>query len=61
MTLSTDKIDVDRLVLREAAWAVGWLMGLVEDERIDDLYPDDEYITRIARIDEQLQAALGNR
>lgn len=49
----------ERLTLRaESRWAIEWFLGLVEDGRIDDLDPHDDYLTRIRELARKLGARI---
>ncbi len=47
--------------LDEARWAVGWLVGLIEDGRVDDLHPDDDYVQRARDVLGNLDAEADSR
>lgn len=49
--------QADEDLIRESRWALGWLVGLIEDGRVNDLAEDDEYSERAVN----LLAALNAR
>lgn len=49
----------ERLSLRaESRWAIEWFLGLVEDGRVEDLDPGDDYLERIRELARKLGARI---